>query len=295
MVGHRRQRDEQRPRDVAAAVLVGLAHVDQPGAGGERGRRAGRRRSRDCHGAKVPSAPPRRPTGRSGVLTLRSDAASTATGDRPHRATARAAPARRRPSAARRAGAAAAAPPREALAAGDRSGPRRRRRPAPRRPPSSSARTRRRRATAGRRRDDHDVVVGRGVQRGEHAAGGTLARASRRRARGRPSRASSDARRRRRARPARSPAASSARGDALGHRHAVDLDERLVGAHPAAGAAAQHGAGGHDACGGPSGSSCTRNIATRSASSCSPIAAAIAPSPASARRKPRLVGSDQRT
>ena len=43
------------------------------------------------------------------------------------------------------------------------------------------------------------------------------------------------------------------------------------------------------------GSSWARNVATRSASSCSPIAAAISPRPARARRNPRFVGSDQRT
>ena len=93
------------------------------------------------------------------------------------------------------------------------------------------------------------------------------------------------------------PPASSGRRHALDHRHAVDLDERLVGAHPAAARRRSSTApGGHDpARGGPSGSSCTRNVATRSASSVSPIAAAIAPSPASARRNPRFVGSDQRT
>jgi len=61
------------------------------------------------------------------------------------------------------------------------------------------------------------------------------------------------------------PGAGQRGGDPLDHRRAPQLDERLVGPHPPAGAAAQHRAGGHDAAGPPSGSSCTRNRAMRSA------------------------------
>ena len=91
------------------------------------------------------------------------------------------------------------------------------------------------------------------------------------------------------------PPAAECPRDPFGHRHPGDLDQRLVGAHAPAAPAAEHHSGGHASGGGPCGSSWARNWAHRSASSCSPIAAAIAPSPASERRKPRLDGSDQRT
>ena len=160
------------------------------------------------------------------------------------RRRARAAPARRRPSAARASSARRRRATRSATAASGRCRRRRRRRAGS----ASAAATqrshrRRRRGRQVARGDDHDVVGAGRAERGEHPAGRTLARASGRRRRGRPKRASSarvtaDEHDRRRSRPAASAAATrSAIATPATSTNALSVPIRRLRA------AAQHGAG----------------------------------------------------
>ncbi len=244
VVGHRRQRDRDRPGDVAGRVLVRLAHVDHPGAGGQA---FGELVDVDLghgHGANVPS---HRLGGRQvpGRVDVAQVGGLDGDGDRPHRLD--------QPVHGPHAGG--------PVPLDDRPGP----------AGATSASAGCSRSVA--RHDD--VGVRRRGGRGEEAAdrsGRSKARSQaatttsssgsrasavrtpppgpspghRSSCTGRPNRASRAA-----SPPTKTtgaqPAASSARGHALGHRHAADLDERLVRAHPAAAATTEHGTGGHDA------------------------------------------------
>ena len=237
----------------------------------------------------------------SGVLTLRS--VGRVDGDR-----------RRDRSAADELDAAAATPPsqcrsssrpappapqRQRRLRGGRSSPRRRRRPAP----SAAAASEPRRPIGA---SSSGQVAGAPRRRRRRAASSAVRTppagprpASDRRTTGRPSRASStrvaaDEHDRRAAGRRRAPRATrSAIATPPTSTNALSVPIRRLRA------AAEHGAGRSRAGASPGrarrGRAGARNVAMRSASSVSPIAAAIAPSPASDRRKPRLVGADQRT
>ena len=72
----------------------------------------------------------------------------------------------------------------------------------------------------------------------------------------------------------------------VAHGSTVDVDQGLGPPHPPAAATCQHGAGNPHVAGMPDGSSWSRNCSQRSASSVSPISAAIWPRPRSDRRNP---------
>ena len=282
------------PGHVAGGVLVRLAHVDHPRALGAGARRARRRRSRTRPRRQCTQPLPRRPTGPSVVLTLRRSAGSTATVtvdsaaisavQRPHAvgpaAARRSAGPRRRHSAS-----AGSQPvgPRHDDVGGRRRGRRGERAGGP------IAGRSRARSQAATTTSSSSIA-----QRGEHAADRALAGPAVVVHRP-PEPGQQRRRRRRRSTTGAQPARLERRGHPLGHRRRR-RPRRAPCPCPSGGwrrrtARRRRSRAG----GGPSGSSWTRNMAMRSASSRSPIRSAIAPSPASARRKPRLVGADQRT
>ncbi len=93
-------------------------------------------------------------------------------------------------------------------------------------------------------------------------------------------------RRHRRARTGSAPTARERVEHAVAHRPTVDVDQRLGPPHPPTRAAGQDDTGEPHVAGMPDGSSCSRNCSQRSASSVSPISAAISPRPRSDRRNP---------
>ncbi len=291
VIGNGGEGHEHGARHVAVPVLVGLAHVDDARAGREPVGELIDVDLLDCHRANIPSVllGGRQIVGRVDVAERAGRHRHLGVGHRRDQFVQGAGAAVPGLPQGRRGG---GAPCRERVLPAVRDGHRR----------VDAAVDERRHQRGDRRRvecrqvarGDDDVVVGRGAQRGQHPTAGSLTREVVR------DRGSSEPRQEHAVAADQAHRVAAGRlqrgGHALGHRHAAHLDERLVGAHAAAPAAAEHRPGGHEpARGGPSGSSCTRNVATRSASSASPIAAAIAPNPASARRNPRFVGSDQRT
>ena len=280
-------------------VLVRLTHVDHPNGGpgiapgGEffdidLGQR---------HRSKVPETVDHSARSRSsGVFTLRTTSSPTGTSTTRSRRSARLIPrspssysaserpARPRPATSPRGGGASSRPrpPRHRARRSPtpRSGRGRRRRP-------DRADRRRRR----RRRDPYaaDSAVSNppsGPSPGQRSATQRRPVAARRPAPSPPTSITSS-----------QPPAANAAATRSAMAHAVDRDQRLVPTHPSTVTAAEHRAqrrrarrrrGGH-------GSSCWTNTSMRSASSVSPMAAAIAPSPRRHRRKPRLVGRVERT
>ena len=305
VLGHGAERDVDRPRNVALGPFVGLADVDHPDRVAERQQFSDRDLA-ICHGGRLVLR--RGPVSRSaGVLMLRSPSAATGTSTtsqhveqpedraRPRRRTRPRSPAAcRSPHGAQRLHAGSVRADHDVDAVG--------RSPRLEHVDRAAARGVGGRGTAGRT-TAITTAIGRRRRAPEiaddHPAGWPCpgARSATTVSPSRPRLARSP--------PTNTTGAHPTRRSAFATRAAIGTpsttNEGLVGAHAGARATGQHGPGrarrrpSVDVGGMPDGSSWRRNRWQRSASSFSPIAAAISPRPRSERRKPRLVGSDQRT